>query len=280
MNTYRSSSIVISEIPLVDDDGLALAPVSVDYRVTDESDAEILATTATSFVLSDTTVVISTTAIQNQLAVGKLKGLRSIQLKLTFDDQSVRYIDHDYMIEVEAYLIGMTNSYQTLGEAKLQAMDMLEMTAWAAAQDRQRESAMVEAFERIGRLSFSIYGYNIPSREMAIVNSEIDLAFSGNSQSTAFYRTVASLNDLSPLEFSQLPELFTSAVKRAQISEADIILGGDPIGKKREAGMLSDSIGESNIMFRTGIPLMMAVNRRTLMYMSGWISYNVRVGRN
>ena len=278
MNTYRSGSTVTEEIQLVDDTGIPLIPISVTYRILNESGIELVAQTATSFAVNDSSVTVVTSTIINALTAGSLKGFRVIELKLTFDTGNVTYLNNSYLLEVENSLVQMTNSYQTLNEAKLLLLDMPDMPAWEVATDRKRMAAMTEAFLRIGKLNYNIYGLLIPSRENTVVSNRINIDF-GGTESVSYFRTRPTLNALTQIEFAALPSLFSIAVKKAQLSEADIILGGDPISKKREEGLMSDSVGESSVMFRQGKPLLLAVGRRTLDYLSGWVYFSPRLGR-
>jgi hypothetical protein len=256
VDIFRSGNEITVEIPLVDADEFQLVSTAVEYRVLDEIGNIVVPLSLTSFAAGDNIVSITVPAISNELALDKIRGLRVVDLKVTLESGQIVYIQHDYALEIESNLIVMTNSYQTLSEAKLLTLEMTDMKAWLLTKDRQRTAAMVEAFDRIGRLTFNISGSYIPS--------------DGG----------ISLNEFLISDFNALPDLFISAVKKAQISEADIILGGDPIHKKREDGLMSDSVGESSVMFRPGKPLLMSVSRRTLDYLAGWVSFSARMGRS
>lgn len=261
MDVYRSGSAVSATISLIDSFGISIVAASVDYRVVDESGVELKAIAATGFAAGDTVVTIAVSGLLNQLAVDKLKGLRILELKITDDLGSVIYLSHEYAIEVETGLVMMVNSYQTLNQAKLLTLDMPDQIAWMSANDRRKQAALIEAFERIGKLRFNIYDSNFPSRDNLI------------------YPAASHLNSLTSVEFAQLPTLFTNAVLKAQIIEADVILGGDPISKKREEGLMSNSVGESSVMFRPGKPLITAVSKRALDQLSGWVTFSIQIGR-
>lgn len=279
MNSYRSGSLVIEEILLLSDVGNTYDAISVDYRVLDETDTELVTSTSIStFVAGDVSVTITVPTMINTLPMGELKGMRAIELKLTLADTTVFYFTTYYVVARESTLITMTNSYQTLSQAKLMLLDMPDMLGWESATDKKRSAAMIESFYRLGLLKYDIYGLLIPSRENTVVTNRLNLDLL-DTQAVSYYRTRPSLSTLSLEEFIGLPILFTDAVKKAQISEADIILGGDPVQKKRDEGLMSESVGESSSMFRPGVPLALPVNKRTLNYLSGWVTYRAHIGR-
>jgi hypothetical protein len=249
MKIHRANTSVAVNVPLVDDAGQMIEPVSVDYRVVDESDVEILAQTATTFSVGDQSVDVVIPAIINALAPGNLKGMRVIQIIAEMGNDVSIIIESPYVIEVESSLVFMTNSYQTMNQAKLTATDIPDLEAWGASSDAFRRAALIEAFIRIGKLSFNVPGAN-------------------------------PLNKVTVEEFTAFPDEFKSDLIRSQIVEADSILGGDPISKKREEGLMSDSVGQSSIMFRPGKPLTLSVSKRTMNQLSGWLSFNLSVGRS
>jgi hypothetical protein len=81
--------------------------------------------------------------------------------------------------------------------------------------------------------------------------------------------------------FSRYPPIFVTALCRGQVSEANAILAGDPIGDKIRSGLFSEKIGESSMMFRSGIgPLKTTVSRETLQYLQGYTNNRVYTTRS
>jgi len=266
MDVYRAGTQVTLSIPLTDINGNILAPSSVDFRVVDESGAEIVATTATSFALGDSSVDVIVSAAHNTLSDGVLRGLRVIQLIITDDSGAVAYIDTPYLIELESTLVVLGNSYQTLHQAILNSIDIANIDYWLGATDQQRTAALVSAFHRIGKLRFSPYRGE-----------------SGSTTDTASFdyadNDINCINELTLEQFNALPARFLACLNRAQIIEADSLLGGDPVAKKREEGLMADSVGQSSIMFRPGKPISMGVAKRTLEELSGYLLFNLGIGR-
>lgn len=249
MDVYQNNTSVTLTIPLIDENDKALTPASVSYEIFDEVQAELQATTAVAnFTSGDTSVSVTISSAINTIAAKK--GLRVVRVTTISTDGSTGIVIVRYVLQNGAALAKGVNSYQEFGEALLVTMDMPDLMGWMFSTDRKRQAAMAEAYNRIGMLRFDIEG-----------------------------REIIGLNTLEAADFNQLSPVFLEALSKAQVSEADIILGGDPIHSKREEGLLSDSVGESAIMFRPGKPLLLSVSRRTLNYLSGFVSFNNALGR-
>jgi len=250
VNTYRSDSIVFLTIPLVDDNQKILAPSTVSYRITSHKNVEVVALTTLPVIEGETSVTIVVPAIANVLDAGDLRALMTVHVETSEIDLTVGLITHRYIIEASATVVAGTNSYQSLEEGMLTIQEMPDMDSWGFADDRLKKSSMTEAYNRIGMLKFMVDGV-----------------------------VIVGLNELTAIDFDKLSAVFKLALRKAQMSEADIVLGGDPIHKKREEGLMSDSVGESSIMFRPGKPLLMAVSRRSLAYLSGFVTFSSSIGR-
>ncbi len=254
MNIHRSGSSVTLTIPVTgvtDESGKTLAPTQILYALYDESEEEILASTLlSSFATGDPSAVITIDASSNTLDSGKVNGLRVVRITTTEPDESNGHLDVRYALESSKSLALLENTYQTFEQAELLTLSMPDLIGWTFAEDRKKRAALKEAYNRLGMLRFTVEG-----------------------------RTIIGLNELSLDDFNALSPVFLAALRNAQLSEADIILGGDPIHSKREEGLLSDSVGESSIMFRPGKPLLMSVSRRSLNYLSGFVSFNNALGR-
>ena len=90
---------------------------------------------------------------------------------------------------------------------------------------------------------------------------------------------VENIRSLTINDLLLLPSAFLIALRKAQISEADIVMGGGSVHRKREDGLMSDTVGESKIMFRPGKPVVLPVDRRTLSYLSGYIYHGLSLTR-
>jgi len=245
MNLYLHATDVSLSISLQ-----GIAATAVTYRVLDAAGVELLAESATGFVAGDTEVAIAVPVALNTLPAGTYTDLRKVELKVVAAD-GTRTISELYAIETPDVLVEGVNSYQNYETAELGAMFTQPLEAWGMNDKFARISAMIEARDRIGRLSF--------------VEVEAYDAF--------------SINELTPAQFQSLSAALRTALRKAQIVEADFVLGGSAIDHKRDQGLMSETIGESSNMFRPGKPLELPVSKRTARMLMGHITYALKIGR-
>jgi len=254
MNVYSGGSTLTLTVSLVNQNGIALSPQAnnITFTVKDETEGVVAQTvpiTLIGYVKGDTEITLSINSQINDIGLNR-RGLRSVEITTVEDDGSLGLIVTRYALKSGDMLAVGENSYLKFNEAALLTMDMPMLSGWGYANDVSKESAMIEAYNRIGMLTFTVEGVEI-----------------------------SSLNTMTTKDFDALSVVFRNAIKKAQISEADVILGGDPVAAKREEGLLADSVGESSVMFRPGKPLIMSVSRRTLNYLSGFVSFSNRLAR-
>lgn len=247
MKTFRSDNLVSLTIHLVDNLGVQLDPTSITYKIENESGVAVLGSTQVEFSVGDQSVSILIPAELNHLTTGKLKSLRVVELMLVADDTSVDFIKSTYVITAAEDLALMVNTYQTLNEAKLLMIDMLDAVAIKGASDADMTSAMMMAFERIGRLTFNFGGQNGIAYDQT---RDVDVS------GVVGYRSGSFLNFMSLVEFQSLPPELAVSIKKAQICEADCILGDNPVARKRADGVVSEKIGESTFGFNAENPFL------------------------
>lgn len=128
-----------------------------------------------------------------------------------------------------------------------------DLTAWHSAPESEKEKALAAAYRALASVKMPILGAGAGGAPLNIVDDGIPL--------------------------KTLPERFVSAFRLAQVLEADTLLGGEEESIKRQRGVLSETIGESSMMFRTGKAIDAGVSARTLRALRGYVDYSVRVGR-
>lgn len=272
MNVFLAGTDVTLSLPLLDSDGNALAVETIEFRVTDEAGAEVLPRAAlVEFIAESATVEIPVLAVNNTLGEGVTRGARFIELFCIVGGNTV-VLNGGYVIQnVDRLAVGV-NSFQTYPMAIYTATDMANLPGWDAASDDARRAALMEARHHINQLSFN-----------ALTSGngwgQDNLNYVAEGTRDGFMTDSASLDSLTPAQFMQLPERFRKALCLAQIAEADVILGGDPIEKKRLEGLVADMVGESKQMFRPKTPLRLPVSRRALGYLSLWVSFAKKIGR-
>lgn len=128
-----------------------------------------------------------------------------------------------------------------------------DLAAWHGASDADKEWALLAAYRAMASLKMPILGRSAQGCPLNL------------------------FDDGFPIK--TLPERFVGAFRLAQVLEADTLLGGEEEASKRASGVLSETIGESSMMFRPGKALDFGVSPRTLRALRGYVDYSVRIGR-
>lgn len=244
MEIYLDGSVVTLDLPFVDNQGSPVAPSSASYRVLSEDNSELVASTAVTINSGDVKTSVTIGSPENTLAVGARKALRTVELVMVTAmgtiTSSVRYV-----IESSSTLAVGETSFQTYNEALLTGLDMANIDHWQQATDRVKKTALIEAYHNLCRLRFKVGDVSV-------------------MDATAIAGLSAQLQ---------------GALAKAQIAEADYILGGDGVGDKRRIGLMSETVGESSNMFRPGKPLALPASEGALRYLSGHITWGAGLSR-
>lgn len=89
-----------------------------------------------------------------------------------------------------------------------------------------------------------------------------------------------NLRATTPSAYPKLSEQFKAALRKAQVAEANAILGGgDPIELALAQGLKSKTIGETHESYIGGRQLRLAVSKATLRYLSGFVSTSKVIAR-
>jgi hypothetical protein len=261
MDRFAVGAPVTVEITYVDYNGVAVTPTAVSYTLLDETDT----------VLDGPNVIAGpyTTKATITIAGGfnSPAGARQVELKMTTAAGAEIYADATYEVRAEKRLVALTNSFQTYLQAQMLANSMPRLTGWAAATEDQRIYAMEEAFIRLTRFGYLIRWPAIDTQNVLTMDVPARITPQMWPLMTA---------DL----FDVYPTAFKDALNKAQVTEANAILVGDPVGAKIRAGILAETVGESKMMFRSGIkPLNYGVHRDTFEMLKGYISTRMTLTR-
>jgi hypothetical protein len=257
---YLGGNLVTALIDLIDTDGDPIKASAVSYRVVNQAETELVASTVlTSFAPGDPQAVVIVPADKNVLAAGAHRELRVIELLLTTDEGTVK-LSHEYVIEADQMLTEGVNSFQNYATALLGAYDIPSLPGWDGAEKPQRIAALIQARLNIAQLTFSY-------------------VFDGSQDVMQPSFSLRDLTSLSDTEYASLPTEFKVAAKRAQILEADYLLGGDPVGDLRRQGIISSTIGPSTQFFRQRKPLDLPVCKRAVQALGKYVVLRVRLTR-
>lgn len=264
MNVFLAGSFVSLTIPLQDRNGNAYSATAVEYRVVGNDGSELLPKTVVSpFVSGSNAVTIGVSPSLNSvtpidsLAIGpdkagavSVREIRTIELYLTVGLNTVMIVAW-YALEPTNVLIAGLNSFQAYSHADALAFDIPGLNGWQSATEAERISALVDAHLGICQLRFSIFDHR-PGGALAL---------------------------MTPIQYEALPISFKAALCKAQVAEADSLLGGNPVDIRRKEGLMLESIGEVKQMFRPGKPLDLPVSKRALKYLSPFVTFAKHIGR-
>lgn len=269
MNSYAAGTDVSVTIPFVDLNGDTITPTALVVRVLDEDENEV--SPASVIPLPDPAgneIEISIEAIDNTLPPGETVGVRCIEAVMTTAAGPITlYIS--YLIRPAARLVVLQNTFQTWPRAQLVASEMPNLLGWeTAVNDNDRQVALMEAFRRLTRLGYMV-------RWPREVDDQRYLHPGADRRIDPKHWAVMTFDQWN----TWYPEVFRQALRMAQVAEANQILGVDKVGDKRRSGILSESIGESSMMFRMGKPLDLGVSHQALQYVTGYVDVRMTTGR-
>lgn len=247
-------------LPFVDHEGNPIEPASLLLTVTDENGNQLAGPLAPAFDPGDTE--LEYTVAQ---AINLSSGIRVVDLKITTATGYVNTVSETVVLQARKRLIVPQNSFQTYEMALVTAANMPPLSGWASSDDTLRRNALEEAFLRLIRL-----GYRVRKPEDLDVQNVIE----DETKVTPRSWPVMTID-----RWNRLPEHFRNALRKAQVFEADEVLRGDIVGDKRRLGVLSESIGESSMMFRTGKPLDLGISTGALRYLTGYVDMRITITR-
>lgn len=273
MDAYLHGTDVNLVVPLQDKSGNQLNVTAIDYRITDQSGVELVARAAlVGFVAGAASATIAVPAASNVLAAGQSRALRAVDLYCTIGGNVVM-LSAAYAIEQPDPLVVGINSFQSYPAAQFVALDIPNLAGWDNASEAERIAALIDARDHICQLSFQSLNRRLGQDSLQYLPEGV------RDVGSSLFGFNGDLKLLSPAQFANLPPEFRAALNKAQVAEANVILGGDPVEAKRQDGLLLDSVGESRQMFRPGKPLQLPVSRRALAYLSQFVTFSKQIGR-
>ena len=147
------------------------------------------------------------------------------------------------------------NSFGTLAQLQAVMIDMPGVEKLKAADHTSQQQALSQAFFNMDALRVTVY-----------------------NGVESFYR-VGDMDEADMELLEAYDARQWSSLKRAQVIEANFLLGGNPVEDRRRMGLISDSTGESAHFFRTSKPLILAVSRECAQTLRGIIDYSAPTTR-
>ena len=202
----------------------------------------------------------------NALPEGTRMGGRLMDVIVTDDNGDTHRLTETYLLRARVFLNVPSESGQTLIQAMIlmQGMPPVLMESFNYSDDAEREAALLEAWSRLSSISYD------PFRD----NETPDAALPDDVKNRLF-----AINEITKPDWLLLPEHFRNAIKRAQIIEAAVLLGGDPSWENRQNGLISKSVGESSEMYRSSPPIPSSVSPKARREIAPYINSTIRIGR-
>lgn len=269
---YKSGSTVPVTVPLPLDGSDPLIPTAVSVTVRDETGVVITTLTPSLPVSGDTEITVEIAAGYNMLAANVRKAARAVEVVFTTAKGVFTDTAH-YIVESNIQLVVLTNSFVTYPEALMVRTDIPTLNGWDAATDSARMAALMVAHWNMCAMR---YRYRVGLAGQSRISD-----FGGTSTDPygRVYAQVSDIRNTLDYEWAEFPDDFKTALKRAQVVEADVLLKGDPVGDKRRSGIVSERIGESAMLFRQVPEAQFAISRDAMNHLKGFLVHGVRIAR-
>jgi len=263
---YAQEQPVTLTVPVADAMGNEIAPSAANWVLFDEDGAEVTSGSVVDPNPVSKKIVITITGEHNVAPVST--AARELVVTFTVPGGVVEQREI-YLIQRSSPLGVMENSFVTYPEALALRQGFGGMFAgWDTSDKSAQCAALIHAYSNLAQLTYKV-GWSDSSRYAGYENGAD--RFCG--------RVIKNISLLDQSEFQDLPSNFRKALKRAQIVEADTLLGGDTLASRRRDGVISETIGESSMMFSTKPYLELPVCRAAYRELNGYIYRRIGVFR-
>ncbi|WJW83864.1 hypothetical protein QU516_17135 (plasmid) [Moellerella wisconsensis] len=257
----------------------ALDVVSATYSVYDGEGSELAKDVKINIKSGDLSASFSVSESLNTLNDSD-KDMRIVTVKTKTATGMVAEFDHYYAVMASLNLIVPKQSFIPLMKAKLAAMDMYDADDFLLLSDHTQRQALIEATSKIKAMSFSLKRiYKISDTEYdrpqnILTTNTLPFYLAGD-----FRRNIIDFTELTDEQFASLPEYFLNDLAQACMIEAVSIIKTNGAADAREEGLLSESIGETTNMYRTGRSATQALSRKTWRLLGRYIDGTIRLSR-
>ncbi len=243
MDKYFIDQPIAITVPLVSDE--VPAPTSVAYTI------RTIAPTAAD--LETGTLDPNGDGVLTRLYTALEIGLRSIvEIEYVLDDGVADPYTNtvQFMAEAKDQLSKGVNSYQSYYDALLNAEDLSGIDSFKNADKVDQITALTHAYLVLNTMTYT--------------DNQAEYYDLGGLDATAL--------DLMDVAFLQ-------ALCYAQLIEANEMLDPNSLYQKRQDGLMSETIGESSMMFRAGNILNFPITRRSMFFLRNYTIIRARLQR-
>lgn len=257
---YLGGQPITLSVSLLDSEGTVIPALSIEYRVINQAEVELVPKTAVvGFTVGDEQVSVTVPADKNVLQGTNTLEVRVVEVYATTASGVIKLEGH-YFIESEEVLVEGVNSFQPYALSLMLSSEIPNLPGWNNATKAERIVALKRARMNIGQLRFR---YVFDAYQNIVDNT----------------LGVADLTLATPAQYAAFPLQFKEALRRAQILEADYLLGGDELGQFRRDGLMSMTTGEAKQFFRPIKPIEAPVCKRAMRELTKWVLSRHRLTR-
>lgn len=251
---------------------------SATYTVKDSEGSILISDEPIEITEGQMSIPVVVSADHNQLAE-KERDLRHVIVKatasgLTHEERKMYVLLNNFELLIPG------QSFATVADAQMQAIDMLNGDTLLADGEGLMRKRLIEATRRVKTLPFSIrkilrIDFDRYERPQNMLNVyDIPWGVDG-----VYRHDLVDWGRMTQDKFDELPDYFKEALMLAVVNEACEIANGNDVAAAREDGILSESIGETTNMYRTGKAANVRVARSTWRLLTSYINNRMIVRR-
>ncbi|HBJ3132746.1 TPA: hypothetical protein LBO30_004136 [Salmonella enterica subsp. enterica serovar Anatum] len=251
---------------------------SATYTVKDSEGSILISDEPIEITEGQMSIPVVVSADHNQLSE-KERDLRHVIVKatasgLTHEERKM------YVLLNNFELLIPWQSFATVADAQMQAIDMLNGDTLLADGEGLMRKRLIEATRRVKTLPFSIrkilrIDFDRYERPQNMLNV-YDIPWGADG---VYRHDLVDWERMTQEKFDELPDYFKEALMLAVVNEACEIANGNDVAAAREDGILSESIGETTNMYRTGKAANVRVARSTWRLLTSYINNRMIVRR-
>ncbi|EGT0581481.1 hypothetical protein JEA07_004316 [Salmonella enterica] len=251
---------------------------SATYTVKDSEGSILISDEPIDITEGQMSIPVVVSADHNQLSE-KERDLRHVIVKatasgLTHEERKMYVLLNNFELLIPG------QSFATVADAQMQAIDMLNGDTLLADGEGLMRKRLIEATRRVKTLPFSIrkilrIDFDRYERPQNMLNVyDIPWGVDG-----VYRHDLVDWERMTQDKFDELPDYFKEALMLAVVNEACEIANGNDVAAAREDGILSESIGETTNMYRTGKAANVRVARSTWRLLTSYINNRMIVRR-
>ncbi|EBA3920879.1 hypothetical protein ABWG18_004186 [Salmonella enterica] len=251
---------------------------SATYTVKDSEGSILISDEPIEITEGQMSIPVVVSADHNQLSE-KERDLRHVIVKatasgLTHEERKMYVLLNNFELLIPG------QSFATVADAQMQAIDMLNGDTLLADGEGVMRKRLIEATRRVKTLPFSIrkilrIDFDRYERPQNMLNV-YDIPWGADG---VYRHDLVDWERMTQDKFDELPDYFKEALMLAVVNEACEIANGNDVAAAREDGILSESIGETTNMYRTGKAANVRVARSTWRLLTSYINNRMIVRR-